>query len=53
MLRFNFLPGSFLWDGDTRRRREMVVGGGGDRELATFLLCPVDFRKKLLASSSR
>ena len=27
MLRFNFLPGPFLWDGDTRRRRENVGTG--------------------------
>lgn len=50
VLGFSLLPGLFPWDGDARRR------DGGKRatgELATFLVCPVGFRKKLLVFSSR
>ena len=40
MLEFSLPIGPFLWDRDTRRRRDRI------REPATFLVCPVGYRKK-------
>lgn len=50
LLGLSLLPGSFpvRW-----RHQEKGWGNKGVRELATSLVCPVGFRKKLLLSSSR
>lgn len=50
VLGLSLLPGPFLWDGDTRRRGR---GIRGTRELATSLVGPAGFRRKLLISFSR
>lgn len=41
MLEFSLPIGPFPWDRDTRRKRRDRI-----RELATFLVCPVGYRKK-------